>query len=128
MIREKGIFRMMLVAKDYAASIAFYRDALGLAVDHDWYYGPKDCGTVFTAGAGLVEILGALPGMEYAVPQGAWLAMEVDDVDAAYQALLQKSVNILEAPTTYPWGHRIMKLTDPDGLLIWLFSPAAKAS
>jgi len=122
MILNKGIFRVMLVAKDYNASIAFYRDALGLTVDHEWNFGPKDCGTVFIAGAGMVEILGALPGMEYAAPQGAWVSMQVEDVDACYTNLQTRDVNILEAPTTYPWGHRIMKVADPDGLLIWLFS------
>lgn len=121
MIHDNGVFRVMLVAKDYDASIAFYRDALGLAVDHEWYYGPKDCGTVFHAAAGMVEILGALPGVDYAAPQGAWLSLEVDDVDAAYETLLRQDVSILEAPTNYPWRHRILKIADPDGLVIWLF-------
>lgn len=121
MIHDNGVFRVMLVAKDYDASIAFYRDALGLAVDHDWYYGPKDCGTLFRAGAGMVEILGALPGVDYAAPQGAWLALEVDDVDAAYAALQEKGITIVEAPANYPWGHRILKVADPDGLVLWLF-------
>jgi uncharacterized glyoxalase superfamily protein PhnB len=27
----------------------------------------------------------------------------------------------MEEPKDYPWGHRIVKVLDPDGLVVWLF-------
>lgn len=113
----------MTVAENYEAMVAFYGKTLGLPVDHDWDFGPTNRGTVFTAGAGQVEVLGGLAGYTYAPPQGPWLSMQVDDVDAAFAELKAAGAAIVEEPTTQPWGHRIMKLKDPDGLLIWLFTP-----
>jgi len=121
MIVKNGVFRYMFVGKDYAASTHFYGTLLGLPVDHEWNYGGTDCGTVYIAGGGMVEVLGALPGSDYAVPQGGWLSMEVEDVDAAYQSLKVAGVSIMEEPKDYPWGHRIVKVLDPDGLIVWLF-------
>lgn len=127
MVLADGQFRVMYVAKDYAAEVAFYRDGLGLPVDHDWNFGPTDCGTVFKAGAGLLEVLGGLPGLTYAVPQGLWVSMQVEDVDAFYERAIAKGLKILETPTTYPWGQRILKIADPEGVVVWLFAPAAQS-
>lgn len=123
MVVSNGQFRWMFVAKDYEASIAFYRDGLGLPVDHDWNFGPQDRGTVFQAGAGIVEVLGGLPGQAYAAPQGAWMAIQVADPDAFYQLALERGLTVVEQPTTYPWGQRMLKVQDPDGIVIWLFAP-----
>lgn len=122
MVLPNGTFRFMFVPKDYQASVAFYRDGLGLPIDHTWDFGPKDCGTVFLAGAGQVEVLGGLPGLDYAAPQGPWMEMQVEDVDAFYEEVKAKGLKVVLEPTTFPWGHRIMKLEDPDGILVWLFT------
>lgn len=123
MILSNGAFRVVFVAKDYKASTAFYGGVLGLPIHHDWDFGGVDCGTVYHCGPGQLEVLGALPGIEYASPAGTWLSMEVEDVDAAYAHVKAAGVTIVEEPKDYPWGHRILKVADPDGLHIWLFAP-----
>ena len=47
MVLPKGQFRFLFTPKNYADSVTFYRDGLGLAIDHDWDFGPADRGTVF---------------------------------------------------------------------------------
>ena len=123
MMLANGQLRFMFVAKDYDASVAFYRDGLGLQVDHDWNFGPEDCGTVFLVGAGMVEVLGGLPGQAYTAPQGPWMSIQIADPDAFYQLALERGLKVIEKPTTYPWGQRMLKLQDPDGIMIWLFAP-----
>lgn len=123
MIKSNGEFRAVLVTKDFNASTHFYGEVLGLAVDHEWNYGPTDCGAVYHCGKGMFEVLGGLEGMDYVAPAGTWVSMEVEDVDAAYKHVKDAGVTIVEEPKDYPWGHRILKVADPDGLLVWLFAP-----
>lgn len=48
--------------------------------------------------------------------QGAWLALEVDDVDAEYERLKQSNAPVLTEPKTEPWGDRHFVLKDPNGM------------
>jgi predicted enzyme related to lactoylglutathione lyase len=122
MILSNGQFRVMFTPENYEASVAFYRDGLQLPVDHDWDFGGGDRGTVFIAGGGLVELLGYIPGTPFTQPQGIILMMQVEDADRAHQAALERYLNVLQEPTTYPWGHRVLRLTDPDGIVVSLFA------
>lgn len=121
MILPNGQFRFVFTPKDYEASVWFYRDGLGLPIDHDWDYGGGDRGTVFIAGGGMVELLGQLPGTEYQQPSGM-LMMQVEDVDWAYQQICERKLHVILEPTTFSWGHRIVRLEDPDGIVVALFS------
>ena len=123
MVLANGQFRFMFTARDYAASVAFYRDDLGLPLDHDWDYGPGDAGSVFHAGAGMIEIFSAAPGVEVARPQGVSMLIQVDDVDAFYRHAQERGLKVLLEPTTFPWGQRVLRLEDPDGIIVALFTP-----
>mgnify|MGYP001547384066 CR=1 FL=1 len=122
MIVSNGEFRVVLVTKDFKASTHFYSEVLGLPLHHDWDFGGTDCGAVYHSGSGLLEVLGGMEGMEYTAPAGTWVSMQVEDVDAAFAQVKAAGVTILEEPKDYPWGHRIAKIADPDGLMIWLFA------
>lgn len=117
-----GQFRLLFTAKDYDASVAFYRDALQLPLDHNWDYGPADRGTVLKANGGLIEIFALAPGATYVPPQGIWMSIQVDDADRWHRLALERGLTVLQEPISYPWGHRILKLQDPNGIAVWLFS------
>lgn len=53
---------------------------------------------------------------------------QVPDVDASYQRLVSGSpaVDVVQPPTTMPWGNRSLLLRDPDATLVNLFTPAAE--
>lgn len=122
MVLPDGQFRFLFTAKNFENSVAFYRDGLGLPVDHAWDYGPTDKGMVFLAGRGMIEILARAPGMEYTRPQAVNLLIQVDDADAFYQRATGLGLTVLEGPTSFPWGHRIVRLADPDGITVSLFA------
>lgn len=123
MVLQNGQFRVMFSPLDYDASVKFYRDGLALPVDHDWDYGVGDKGTVFIAGGGMVELLGMAPDAVYIQPQGMSLLIQVEDVDGFYEQVKARGLKIYQEPANYPWGHRIFRVKDPDGVVVSLFSP-----
>ena len=122
MVLPKGQFRVVFSPKNYAASVAFYGDGLSLPIDHDWNYGSGDFGTVFIAAGAMIEVLGEAPAAEYKKPQGISILIQVDDADKWFGLAKARSLPIAQEPTSYPWGHRVLRISDPDGLLISLFS------
>jgi predicted enzyme related to lactoylglutathione lyase len=118
-----GEFRFLFVARDYAATVAFYRDDIGLPVDHDWDEGPEDRGSVFRAASGLIEVFALAPGKTYIAPRGVWMLIQVADVDQTYRRLVERGLPVLEPPASHPWGHRSFRVSDPDGIPVALFSP-----
>ncbi|MCF8606916.1 VOC family protein [Gordonia sp. HY442] len=99
--------RTLLTSPDPQALTAFYRDALGLAIARE-YPG----GTVFHAGAGLIEIPAHMPPHD-GVGDVLWL--QVRDAAAARNELAAAGVPIVAEPETKPWGLIEMTVHDPDG-------------
>ncbi len=102
--------RMLLRPSDYPRSLAFYRDALGLAIARE-YPG----GTVFFAGQSLIELAGHggpadHPGV---FPGALWL--QVRDIRATEDELLARGVTVTRPARQEPWGLIEMHVTDPDG-------------
>ena len=54
--------------------------------------------------------------------QNICLAFTVEDMDAAYQKLLQLGVRIIEEPTSRPWGATNMSFYDPDDNVVYFRS------
>jgi predicted enzyme related to lactoylglutathione lyase len=123
MAMPNGQFRVVFTPKLYEASLSFYRDGLSLPVDHEWDYGGGDRGVVFLAAAGMIELLGAVPGAPFKQPQGITVLIQVDDVDHWHRLALERGLPVAQEPTSFPWGQRVLRLTDPDGLTVALFSP-----
>ena len=123
MVLADGQFRVVFTARDFEASKSFYQDGLGLEVDHEWDYGPDDRGIVFKAASGMIEIFPLAPGADYTAPRGLSLLIQVSDVDKMFEEALSGSMPVLAAPQDYPWGHRVLRLTDPDGIVVSLFTP-----
>jgi len=120
-------FRFIFRAKDYEASVIFYRDGLELPIVHSWDQGPAQRGTVFQAASGIIEVLARAPGRECVSLQGGELAYEVDDVDEAYRRIQEKGLSIQGELADKPWGHRSFSVTDPDGIKVILYSIIGQA-
>ena len=54
--------------------------------------------------------------------QNICLAFTVDDVDYEYTRLVNLGIEVIEKPTTRPWGARNMSIYDPDHNIIYLRS------
>lgn len=104
--------RVLLRPVDYPASVAFYRDVIGLQIFREWA-----TGTVFFLGGGLLE-LSRSGGPVTEDKISLWL--QVRDVDAEFARLEAAGVTAVEAPVDEPWGLREARVRDPDGLMLVL--------
>ncbi|WP_433832446.1 VOC family protein [Actinoplanes sp. CA-015351] len=60
-----------------------------------------------------------------AANRSAIIEFRVDDVDAEFTRLGKLTAEIVQEPTTMPWGNRSLLLRDPDGTLVNLFTPVS---
>jgi|RhiMetdeSRZDD1v2_1073273.scaffolds.fasta_scaffold410812_2 uncharacterized glyoxalase superfamily protein PhnB len=128
----RGQFRFSYFTPEYAATVAFYRDDLQLVVLESWDRSADDRGTLFAAASGIIEVL-MRPQSEASShlwddrpPQGAFMVIEVADVEQAYRRAAERGLSIQQEPTTQPWGHRGFCLREPNGLTLYLFSETQK--
>lgn len=102
--------RVLIRPADYATSVTFYRDAIGLAIARE--YG---AGTVFYAGQSLIELAGhGRDGDGSTVPFPGALWLQVRDVYATQAELEGRGVPISRAARQEPWGLHELHVTDPD--------------
>jgi catechol 2,3-dioxygenase-like lactoylglutathione lyase family enzyme len=127
----KGQFRFAYFTPDYDATVAFYRDGLQLDVVESWDRSLEDRGTLFAAAAGMIEVLSRPRGQgsshlwDDRLPQGAFMVLEVPDVDEAYQRAVARRLPVAHELATQPWGHRAFGLREPNGLVLYVFSEIA---
>ncbi len=69
----------------------------------------------------------ALFGGEIAQPasnKSVIIEFRVEDVDTEYERIKDLISDVVQKPTTMPWGNRSLLFRDPDGNLINFFTPA----
>jgi lactoylglutathione lyase len=111
---------IILYVGDLAASIAFYRDVLGLPFKFQdaGYAEFSTKGTRFA----LYEKRRAewLTGRAVTPGPAAEVVFMVDDVDAYARRLAGSGISIISGPADRPWGHRTIHLLDPDAFIVEL--------
>jgi catechol 2,3-dioxygenase-like lactoylglutathione lyase family enzyme len=118
-----------IYTRDLARLEAFYTQTLGFPVERRW----DSAGIVFVDAGGLwIELTrqdapddGTRPR---ALDQGVGinhLALQVDQVDQAFQQLVGMGVRVLAAPADYR-NVRVAFLADPDGNVLELIEDAAR--
>lgn len=113
----------ILVVRNLADSIAWYRDVLGATFDRE--YGGSSAVFSFND-SWLLLVMGGQPtadkpGIEFAAPSdqstvGHAFTIRVSDCAAAYDVLLERGAEFITPP--YDWGTEIRCFfRDPDGVL-----------
>ena len=116
-----------LNVRDVEASLAFYRDAIGLEQD---LAERDESGRLFLAS---VEVVGtvimlnrAQPGMPADRQQSARITLLVgrdDDIDGLCARLQQGGTALCDPIGDRPWGHRDFTVFDPDGFPVTVARP-----
>ncbi|MGJ0117916.1 VOC family protein [Williamsia sp. MIQD14] len=110
--------RVLLRPSDPEATLAFYRDTLGLAIART-YPG----GVVFFAGSTLIEVASHMTFDSDETTTALWL--QVRHIESTQRDLVSAGVSITREARTEPWGLREMHILDPDGRqLIFVEIPA----
>lgn len=119
-----------LIVRDIKRLVAFYEQVTGLTPA--WY--TEDFAELRTAG-GTLAIASErtmnlfAPGTAQAASnRSVILELLVEDVDAAFEKVAPLVGEVLQRPTTMPWGNRSLLFRDPEGNLINFFTPVSDAA
>ena len=109
---------VMMPVRDLARSLAFYRDALGLAVR---FAGDE---FAFLDGGGVALALRQAANLgEVAAETSVEVVFEVEDIDAAYDSLRARGVPFRIAPRLATGDRHVADFRDPDGHVLSIFGP-----
>ena len=113
---------------DLAASILFYTNTLGMALEfqyQDFYAGIRAGSQVFH----LKLVDGADPSVEY-VDEGDHfhLYLEVDDAGEVAKALARKGMRLTKPLTDTPWGTREFVIKDDQGHTLYVGERLARGN
>jgi len=119
--------RIAMTVDDFEEAMAFYRDALGLAVHKEWHT-PNGNGVIFWADRGTLEIVD-VPDAESidmvevgeVIGERVRLGIGVHDVDRVHRALAAGGAAPMGGPVSTPWGGRNARVRTPDGMQLTLF-------
>jgi catechol 2,3-dioxygenase-like lactoylglutathione lyase family enzyme len=116
-----------LTVSDLTASVAWYRDVLGFAVERQFEREGKAFATRISAGSVLLLLTQDNGARGTGRVKGEGLSLRfttrqsVDEVAAR----IQTSGHVLEAPPFDAFGMRAFRVRDPDGFLLVISSEAA---
>ena len=122
-----AVHHIAVICSDYAKSLAFYRDVLGMEVMSEHYRAARDSYKTDLAlnGCYLIELFSfPNPPKRVTGPETAGLrhlAFEVPDLAAAVRELDGKAVAHEDIRTDEFTGRRFVFFKDPDGLPIELY-------
>ncbi len=116
-----------LIASNFAVTVAFYRDTLGLPLQGESPY--AECQD---EGAGFAVLDGRfwsqanqaeMPVVRGPPTNQTVLSIDVPDVDATFERLMASEVKFLAPPTSRrSMGRRNVFLRDPDGRMVELYT------
>jgi predicted enzyme related to lactoylglutathione lyase len=124
-----SISAMFIPVHDPDAALGFYRDALGLEVRNDVASGGFRWVTVGAAGQDVDIVLSQPHGGRSQAEGDALLALvtqgslqaaifKTEDLDATFEKVQASGAEILQEPTSQPWGARDCAVRDPSGNLV----------
>jgi predicted enzyme related to lactoylglutathione lyase len=126
---EVTVSTMFIPVHDPEAALAFYRDALGLEVRNDVTAGEFRWITVGAPGQDVDIVLSQPHGGRSEVEGDALLSLVTkgslqaaifrsDDLDTTFEQVRASGAEVLQEPTSQPWGARDCAFRDPSGNLV----------
>ncbi|KAB8145578.1 VOC family protein [Chloroflexia bacterium SDU3-3] len=120
-----NLVSLRLITADIKRLVTFYERVTGLVAT--WY--TDDFAEIATASGTLA--IGSTRTLQFFAPDAvrpadnhtAIIEFRVDDVDRVYDQLKDIQFDLVQAPTTMPWGNRSLLFRDPDDNLINFFTP-----
>ena len=121
--------RVALTVSDFGEALRFYRDAFGLPVIEQWER-EDGSGAVLDAGRATLELLSEdqaayvdqIEVGRVGISARVRLALEVDDSGGTAERLAAAGGEQLAKPIVTPWRHWNVRLRDPEGLQLTLFT------
>ena len=128
MVRAREL-RFVFVVDDYDAATRLYRDVFGLEVVMD-LEGDGGRGVILKVPAATLELADVEHGrivddveVGRLLDDRVRIAVQVDELADAVEAVTGTGAEPLAAPVEAPWGDRIQRFRAKDGLQLTLFQP-----
>jgi len=119
--------RVALTASDYERSMKFYCDGLGIKPSALWSNGGGRA-LILDMGKATLELFDEIQAAtidqieaEQRISGQIRFALQVPDLKAAMERLLDHGATLVHPPIITPWGDYNVRLQDPDGMQITLF-------
>ncbi len=124
-----NLISVRLITDDVDRLVDFYGRLTGASVDRpvpEFAELRTPNGTLAIGSTRTVALFGP-DSAEPAANRSAIVELITADVDAVHAAVSDWA-EVVQAPTTMPWGNRSLLLRDPDGTLVNVFTPATEAA
>lgn len=122
-----NLVSIRLISADLDRLVRFYELATGIAAERyseDFAQISTLSGTLAIGSERTVRLFGE-GSARAADNHTAIIEFRVEDVDAEYEKLKDLVSEVVQVPTTMPWGNRSFLFRDPDGNLINFFKPVS---
>jgi catechol 2,3-dioxygenase-like lactoylglutathione lyase family enzyme len=117
------VFAICLLVEKLEASLAFYRDMLGMKVNsEDNGFAEFKLGETPLALYERKQATAMFPERFMSAAGGVVIALQVENVDKTCDDLRSKGIKLFEEPKVTTWGQTVAYLHDPDGYIIELTS------
>ena len=126
-MKNMNLVSIRIITADIKRLIVFFEKAINIPAKWSTDDFAEIATNSFTLAIGSTRTL-ALFGKEIAQPatnKSIIIEFLVDDVDAEYERMKDLTSDIVQEPTTMPWGNRSLLFRDPDGNLINFFTPVS---
>ena len=110
-IKGMGFHHVAVKAKDFEESMKFYIEGLGMKFMTQWGEGDGRIAMLDMGNGDIVELFAGGSDRETVDPKYIHFAMNVDDVDAAYETALAAGAKPKSAPVVVPLDSSPVKLT-----------------
>jgi catechol 2,3-dioxygenase-like lactoylglutathione lyase family enzyme len=113
---------VILLCEDIQRMRMFYLETLGLPIHRDWEdWLEMRAGNILLTLRPRGRIYDGLKAPNSATVQLAF-RVAPDEVETCYEELVQKQVEIIEAPRDWEYGHRTLFFKDPDGNILEIYA------
>ena len=122
-----NLVSLRVITADIKRLVPFFEKATGITAKWATDEFAELITSSFTLAIGSTKTL-AVFGENIAEPamnKSAIIEFLVDNVDEAYEKIKDLTRDIVQKPTTMPWGNRSLLFRDPDGNLINFFTPVS---
>jgi len=124
------LFSIRIIARDIKQMVQFYEKITGIsAIWHTPEFAelPTPVATLAIGSTNTLSLFGGNSFLQAAQNKTAIIEFKVTDVDDTFMQLSRTmQLDILQPPTTMPWGNRSLLLRDPEGNSVNLFAPPPK--
>ncbi|OCA76398.1 glyoxalase [Chryseobacterium artocarpi] len=117
---------LRIITKDIKQSVEFYEKATGFTAQ--WYtedFAELKTNTITLAIGSIrtMKMFGVEQSTEAKSHINTIIEFLVSNVDDDFERIKGLTKNIIQEPTTMPWGNRSLLFCDPDGNMINFFTP-----